>query len=135
MCRSGCGASCSANARLYETARKQQEWLKASAAIMRELLAARSGRPLELIAEHTLDLADADLVTVLRPDGERLRIEVAVGGGGGELVGKAVELAGTMAGQVFTGGEPLMASWTDRQSGRVPRHRCGPTSTRCSWSR
>ncbi|MDX3189740.1 GAF domain-containing protein [Streptomyces sp. MN03-5084-2B] len=105
-----------ANARLYETARKQQEWLKASAAIMRELLAARSGRPLELIAEHTLDLADADLVTVLRPDGERLRIEVAVGTGADELVGKVVELAGSMAGQVFTEGKPLMASWIDRQT-------------------
>ncbi|MGW5740477.1 GAF domain-containing protein [Amycolatopsis sp. NPDC003861] len=105
-----------ANARLYETARKQQEWLKASAAIMRELLAARPGRPLELIAVHTLDLADADLVTVLRPDGEHLRIEVAVGDRAAELVGKAVDLTGTMAGQVFTEGEPLMASWTDRQS-------------------
>lgn len=105
-----------ANARLYETARKQQEWLKASAAIMRELLAARSGQSLELIAEYTLDLADADLVTVLRPDGERLRVEVAAGDGAGELVGQLVEPAGTMAGQVFTDGEPLLASWTDRQS-------------------
>ncbi|MEU5266721.1 GAF domain-containing protein [Amycolatopsis sp. NPDC021455] len=105
-----------ANARLYETARKQQEWLKASAAIMRELLAVQNGRSLELIARYTLDLADADLVTVLRPDGERLRIEVAVGDGAGELMGKLVEPAGTMAGEVFADGEPLMASWTDRQS-------------------
>ncbi|QKV80522.1 GAF domain-containing protein [Amycolatopsis sp. Hca4] len=112
-----------ANARLYETARKQQEWLKASAAIMRELLAVQNGRSLELITGYTLDLAEADLVTVLRPDGERLRIEVAVGDGAAELVGEAVDLVGTMAGQVFTEGEPLLASWTDWQSrtgGRPP---------------
>lgn len=103
------------NARLYETARKQQEWLRASGAIMRELLAARSGRPLDLIAGHTLDLADADLVTVLRPaDGARLRVEVAVGLGAGELTGRLVDVAGTMSGQVFTTGAPLVASWADR---------------------
>lgn len=114
-----------ANARLYETARKQQEWLKASAAIMRELLAVQNGRSLELIARYTLDLSDADLVTVLRPDGERLRIEVAAGDGADELVGRLVEPAGTMAGQVFADGEPLLASWTDRQS-RTP----GPSPLR-----
>ncbi|UOX90635.1 GAF domain-containing protein [Amycolatopsis sp. FBCC-B4732] len=103
------------NARLYETARKQQEWLGASGAIMRELLATRSGRPLELIAEHTLDLADADLVTVVRPDADRLRIEVAVGLGADELVGRQVERTGTMSGQVFTTGAPVLGSWVDRQ--------------------
>ncbi|MGW5718596.1 sensor histidine kinase [Amycolatopsis sp. NPDC003865] len=104
------------NARLYETARKQQEWLGASGAIMRELLATRSGRPLELIAEHTLDLADADVVTVVRPDGERLRIEVAVGLGAEDLAGTVLEPAGTMSGQVFTTGAPLLGSWLDRQA-------------------
>ncbi len=104
------------NARLYETARKQQEWLAASGAIMRELLATRSGRPLELIAGHTLDLADADLVTVVRPDAERLRIEVAVGLGAEELAGSVIEVDGTMSGQVFTTGAPLLGSWLDRQA-------------------
>ena len=103
------------NARLYEKARKQQEWLAASGAIMRELLSARSGSALALIAEHTLDLADADLVTVLRPDGDRLRIEVAVGAGAGELEGSLVEVEGTMSGQVFISGAPVVASWVDRQ--------------------
>ena len=105
------------NARLYEKARKQQEWLAASGAIMRELLSARSGSALALIAEHTLDLADADLVTVLRPDGDRLRIEVAVGARAGELEGSLVEVEGTMSGQVFTSGAPVVASWVDRQGG------------------
>ncbi|MBE1495702.1 GAF domain-containing protein [Amycolatopsis lexingtonensis] len=104
------------NARLYETARKQQEWLAASGAIMRELLSTGSGRPLELIAGHTLDLADADLVTVVRPDGERLRIEVAVGLGTEELAGSVLEPDGTMSGQVFTTGAPLLGSWLDRQA-------------------
>jgi GAF domain-containing protein len=112
------------NARLYETARKQQEWLAASTSIMRELLATGSGRPLALIAGHTHDLADADLVTVLRPDGDRLRIEVAVGNGAGELEGSLIDVEGTMSGQVFTTGAPVVASWVDRQSrleGPAPR--------------
>ncbi|WIY00438.1 GAF domain-containing protein [Amycolatopsis mongoliensis] len=104
------------NARLYETARKQQEWLAASTAIMRELLSTRSGRPLALIAAHTRDLADADLVTVLRPDGDGLRIEVAVGDGAAELEGRVIDVEGTMSGQVFTSGAPVVGSWIDRQS-------------------
>jgi GAF domain-containing protein len=104
------------NARLYEKARKQQDWLGASGAIMRELLASRSGRPLELIAAHTLELADADLVTVLRPAGDRLRIEVAVGEGADVLEGSLIDVDGTMSGQVFTSGAPVVASWIDRQS-------------------
>ncbi|WP_370962577.1 GAF domain-containing protein [Amycolatopsis sp. cg9] len=102
------------NARLYETARKQQEWLRASAAIMRELLAPGSGRPLELIAEHTLDLAGADLVTVVRPVAERLRIEVAVGVAADELVGSTLDVDGTLSGQVFSTGAPVVGSWVDR---------------------
>lgn len=106
------------NARLYETARKQQDWLKASAAIMRELISARDGRALRLIAERTLELADADLVTVVRPDEDtgRLRVDVAVGDGGAELVGSLVDVAGTFSGEVFTGGEPVVASWQDRRT-------------------
>ncbi|WIV53909.1 sensor histidine kinase [Amycolatopsis nalaikhensis] len=104
------------NARLYETARKQQEWLAASTAIMRELLSTGSGRPLELIATHTHDLADADLVTVLRPAGDGLRIEVAVGSGAAELEGAFVDVEGTMSGQVFASGAPVVGSWIDRQS-------------------
>lgn len=105
------------NARLYETARKQQEWLRASAAIMRELLSAGSG-PLQLIAEHTRDLADADLVTVLRPadDGGELRVEVAVGEGADDLAGRPIGLGDTLSGQVFTTGEPVVGSWIDRQA-------------------
>jgi GAF domain-containing protein len=104
------------NARLYETARKQQEWLAASASIMRELLATGSGGPLALIAGHTHDLADADLVTVLRPHGDRLRIEVAVGDDAAALEGSLIDVEGTMSGQVFTTGAPVVASWIDRQS-------------------
>jgi GAF domain-containing protein len=123
------------NARLYETARKQQEWLAASTSIMRELLATGAGRPLELIAGHTLDLADADLVTVLRPDGERLRIEVAVGDDAAALEGSLIDVEGTMSGQVSP---PARRWWRPGSIGRagwrVPP-RSGATSTRCWWSR
>ncbi|MFJ1767951.1 GAF domain-containing protein [Amycolatopsis sp. NPDC088138] len=106
-----------ANARLRETMRKQQEWLAASTAITRELLAARSASPLELIAVHTQDVADADLVTVLRPDGAGLRIEVAVGAGADELQWSHVDVDSTMCGQVFASGAPVAGSRIDRYSG------------------
>ena len=106
------------NARLYQTARVQQEWLRASAAITRELLSSDSDSPLTLIANHTRDLADADLVSVVRPTETKgqLRVEVAVGDRAAELVGHVVSIDESLSGRVFTSGEPLVGSWLDQQS-------------------
>jgi len=101
------------NARLYQAAGARQKWLEASNTITRRLLSSDSGSPLTLIAEHTRDTAEADLVTVLRPtatDGE-LRIEAAVGVGADELLGTAVPITDTLSGQVFTNEEPVVGSW------------------------
>ncbi len=70
------------NARLYEAARARGEWLQASAAIARRLLSADLDEIefLRLIAEHSREVAHADLVTVVLPDDDGdLRVEVAVG--------------------------------------------------------
>jgi len=112
------------NARLYETARMRHEWLLASAAITRELLSVGIDgggvvRPLLLIAEHARDIARADLVTVVLPvdDGDQLRVEVAVGAGADGLAGTQVQLDGSLAGRVFTTGEPERVCNPDGQAG------------------
>jgi signal transduction histidine kinase len=107
------------NARLYETARTRQQWLQASAAITGQLLSAEAGRPLQLIAEHSREIARADLVTVVLPaeEGHELRVEVAVGNGADNLLGLRVSLEGSLAGQVFTTGEPVRVSSPNEQPG------------------
>jgi signal transduction histidine kinase len=107
------------NARLYEAARTQGQWLRASAAITREVLSAEGGdatRPLRLIAEHSREIAAADLVTVVLPTtngehsgepGEELRVEVALGHGAQRLPGRRVPVQGSLSGRVFRTGHPL----------------------------
>jgi signal transduction histidine kinase len=107
------------NARLYETARTRQQWLQASAAITGQLLSAEAGRPLQLIAEHSREIAHADLVTVVLPgeEGHELRVEVAVGNGADSLPGLRVSLEGSLSGRVFITGEPLRVSCPNEQPG------------------
>jgi signal transduction histidine kinase len=107
------------NARLYETARTRQKWLQASAAITSQLLSAETGRPLQLIAEHSREIARADLVTVVLPaeEGHELRVEVAVGNGADGLPGLHLSLDGSLSGRVFTTGDPLRVSSPNEQPG------------------
>ncbi|HTK64255.1 MAG TPA: GAF domain-containing protein, partial [Pseudonocardia sp.] len=110
-----------ANARLYEAAQDRHRWLQASAMITRQLLSPDpegTGRPLQLIAEQCRDIAGADMVTVVLPtDGSvsgppDLRVEIAVGTGGEmeRLVGRSLSLDSSLAGRVFTSGQPLGTS-------------------------
>ncbi|MFI5615116.1 GAF domain-containing protein [Amycolatopsis sp. NPDC051903] len=105
------------NARLYETARSQQAWLRASAAVARELLAPDSDSPLDLVANHTRELAAADLVTIIRPFGEDgvLRVDRAVGLEADVLVGAVVPADTTIAGAVFASGKPMAGSWPEER--------------------
>jgi signal transduction histidine kinase len=118
------------NARLYEAARARQEWLRASAAITRHLLSPEPDlddgtnfRPLQMIAELCREIAAADLVTVVMPaeDGLELHVEVAVGSvatrGTEQLPGTTVPVAQTLAGRVFTSGEPLRVSYPGELDG------------------
>jgi signal transduction histidine kinase len=107
------------NARLYETARTRQEWLRASAAITGRLLSAEAVPPLQLIAEHSREIAHADLVTVMLPadDGHELRVEVAVGTNADSLPGLRVPREGSLSGRVFTTGKPLRVSSPNEQPG------------------
>ena len=104
------------NSRLYEVARVQQQWLRASAEITRTLLSPKvSDRPLALIARHMRRLADADLVTVLRPtdDPGELRVEAAFGDYAGDLVGTTMPIEKTLSGQVYRSGDSVTGSWSD----------------------
>jgi signal transduction histidine kinase len=119
------------NARLYEAARARQDWLRASAAITRQLLSGEVNQalyPLELIAQSCREIGRADLVTVVLPttdvtapgatNGAELRVEVAVGvSGAPELTGRPIPIEGSLSGRVFTTGLPLRVSSPDEWEG------------------
>jgi signal transduction histidine kinase len=108
------------NARLYEAARARGEWLQASAAIARRLLSADLDEidSLRLIAEHSLEVAHADLVCVELPDDDgNLRVEVAVGAAADGVAGVRMPQEGSLAGRVFTTGTPLRRAAPDERPG------------------
>ncbi len=100
------------NARLFAAAQSRGEWLQASAAVTREVLAtdpAAVAGPLTAIAERSRAVAGADSVTLLlpRPEDERfLAVEAAVGVGAGDRLGVRVPVTGTLAGRAFVTGAP-----------------------------
>ncbi len=110
------------NARLYEVARSRGRWLQAQAAITGQILSAdEAGRPLQLIAETTLELARVELVTVVLPAGpDELQVDVAVGSGAGALPGLRVPRDGSLSGDVLGSGTPLRSTLPDSRSGFGP---------------
>ncbi|KAB8183925.1 GAF domain-containing protein [Nonomuraea phyllanthi] len=109
------------NARLYEESRRRETWLQASAEVTTSLLSGADPRQvLGLVAVRALEMSDADLVQVLLPDLSRraLIVEVTEGGGTEGLLGTAFDVSATLAGEVFTRGEPT--SCTDMQSTAYP---------------
>ena len=81
------------NARLYEEARRQQHWLRASSELTIALLSGAA--PATVLADLTrqaLELSGADLVTLALPDedGRRLTLEYAEGDGAAEARGLVV---------------------------------------------
>jgi GAF domain-containing protein len=112
------------HARLYEAARRRGEWLTASAAITRQLLTGEAGssRPLELIARSSRDVADADVVAVLRPDhgaapAISLCVDVLVGPDGVSAAPSPVPLHGAVLGEVFS--ERRAICLTEQETGRL----------------
>jgi signal transduction histidine kinase len=98
------------NARLYDEARRQQGWQRASADIATQLLSgASSGAALAALTRQALELSDADLVTVALPDDQRRRltIEYAEGEGAADARGLVLPVSGSLSGLVLASGEPL----------------------------
>ena len=99
-----------ANARLYEQARRRQDWLQASTEVTQQLLSAEGEEPLRLIARQARLIADADVVTFVLPtaDGQRLIVEVAAGEGADELTALTSPIENTLVGLAFDTGQPVL---------------------------
>jgi signal transduction histidine kinase len=98
------------NARLYEEARRQQQWLRASAEVTQRLLSeADPDDVLALTTALALEMSGADLVVLALPagDGTQLVIEHADGEGSEEALGLVLPLAGSASGLVLGSGKPL----------------------------
>lgn len=97
-------------ARLYAEARRQQQWLQATAEVTRRLLSdAAPEEVLRLITDLALELAGADLAVLALPaDGSGdLIIEHASGSGAGDAVGLVLPERESVSGFVMNSGTPL----------------------------
>jgi signal transduction histidine kinase len=98
------------NARLYEEAKRQQAWLRASSELTMRLLSGDSPRDvLRELTRQTLELSGADLVTLALPDedGRRLTLEYAEGDGADDARGLVVAAEQSLSGRALTSGEQL----------------------------
>jgi signal transduction histidine kinase len=98
------------NARLYEEARRQQQWLRASAEVTHRLLSgADASHVLALVTGQALEMSGADLVVLALPagGGTRLVIEHAVGEGAEAAVGLVLPVTASASGIVLNSGTPL----------------------------
>jgi len=98
------------NARLYEEARRQQRWLRASSELTIALLSGVSPhKVLGDLTRHALELSGADLVALALPDedGRRLTLDYAEGDGAAEARGLVLPVGKSLSGQVLDSGEPI----------------------------
>jgi signal transduction histidine kinase len=117
-------------ARLYAEARRQQQWLQASAEVtMRLLHDAPPQEVLKLITDLTLDLAGADLAVLALPAtaGGDLVIEHASGTGADEALGLTLPVGGSASGIVMSTGAPLFIDEfsSDQRVAAVARQHLG----------
>ena len=98
------------NARLYEEARRQQRWLRASSEVTRMLLSgAAPEEVLTLVTQQALDMSGADLVAlaVPTPDRQQLVIQHAAGAGADRVIGLVLPAAGSLSGGVLSSGRAV----------------------------
>jgi signal transduction histidine kinase len=98
------------NARLYDEARRQQRWLRATADTTQRLLSgAAPEEVLALVTEQALEISGADLVVLALPVAGRkqLVIEHAAGLGAEEAIGLVLPVASSVSGLVLDSGKPL----------------------------
>ncbi|WP_433257588.1 GAF domain-containing protein [Streptosporangium sp. CA-135522] len=101
------------NARLYADSRRRERWLQASSDVTTSLLSGAEPRQvLTLIARRAREMVGADVVAVLLPDdsGRMLRVVIADGLAGDQVVYAQVPVADSLAGRAFSSGEPLMVA-------------------------
>lgn len=96
------------NARLYESSRRQQDWLRASGEVTTRLLSGSdSDQVLAALAAQALELSGADLAMVALPDGDsgRLVIEHADGDGAAAVRGLVLPAGQSLSGMVLETGQ------------------------------
>jgi signal transduction histidine kinase len=101
------------NARLYETARRQQRWVQASAEVATRLLSgSEPSDVLAYITRQALELSGADLVVLALPDeeGRRLTITYAEGDGADAARGLVLPAGQSLSGRVLAAGEPVTSA-------------------------
>ncbi|MEU5894510.1 GAF domain-containing protein [Streptomyces sp. NPDC047461] len=104
------------NARLYDDARRREQWLAASSELTRSLLSGTDpGEVLQAVTATVQEMAGADLVTlaVPVPGADNLVIEAAAGVNADRARGLVLPAAGTLAGKVYSSGERMnTADWS-----------------------
>jgi len=109
------------NARLYEEARRQERWLRATTEITRELLSGiQSTEVLKLVTTKALALSGADLVALAVPAGDQQRLvnTHAAGKAADEALGLVLPAAQSLSGQVLASGQTVVVE-DFRNDGRV----------------
>ncbi|MGW0593169.1 GAF domain-containing protein [Streptosporangium sp. NPDC002607] len=104
------------NARLFEETRRRETWLAASSEITTSLLSGADPQEvLTLMARRARQMTGADVVAILLPEagGQLLRVAIADGENAGQLEQVEIQVAGSLAGRAFAGGEPLMVNDLD----------------------
>ncbi len=105
------------NARLFERARESAKWMTASREITAALLSGDpQTRPLELIVNRALELADAEQAILLVPaerdvigdDADALVVAATAGRYSSEVIGRQVPMDGSTTGSVARRGVPLI---------------------------
>lgn len=98
------------NAKLYEEARRQQRWLRASSEVTRRLLSgAAPDDVLALVTQQALEMSGADLVALAlpTPDRQQLVIQHAAGAGAAGALGLVLPVSASVSGDVLSSGEPV----------------------------
>jgi two-component system, NarL family, sensor histidine kinase DevS len=116
------------NARLYEEARRRQQWLRASAEVTQRLLSGTEpDAVLALVTRLALEMSGADLVVLALPEGDakQLVIEHAAGEGADDALGLVLPVTGSVSGIVLGSGKPLSLDdfSGDQRAARVARAR------------
>jgi signal transduction histidine kinase len=95
------------NARLYEDARRSQQWLRASAEVTRRLLSgADPGDVLDLVTQYVLEMSGADLAVLALPGAGGLVISHAAGLNAARARGVTLP-AESLSAEVMATGEPV----------------------------
>jgi signal transduction histidine kinase len=114
------------NARLYESARRQQRWIQASAEVTTRLLSGAPSR--EVLADITRqarELSGADLAVLALPgeDGRELAVTYAEGDGADATCGLVLPAGQSLSGEVLATGEPVTSAdfAADERAARAAR--------------